>query len=146
MEESKSRIEKSYVYDDTGRLVSVTYADGKQFVYRYDAAGNRISVSPLSADEKPVIDRVQPVIIVPPPSTTLPRAAQQITCPNCRALVDSGARFCPQCAAPLTVQPPPIQPPPVQTPSQTKRFCTKCGATRQGNKLFCTSCGNKFND
>ncbi|CAN5177560.1 hypothetical protein BH10CYA1_BH10CYA1_62870 [soil metagenome] len=34
----------TYEYDDNGRLVSVTYANGTVIVYNYDSAGNRTSV------------------------------------------------------------------------------------------------------
>lgn len=44
-----------YTYDELGRLKNVTYPDGKQIVYRYDAAGNRTQhiVSSTAVDNSP---------------------------------------------------------------------------------------------
>ena len=35
----------TYTYDALGRLVSVTYSNGKTITYTYDAAGNRTQVT-----------------------------------------------------------------------------------------------------
>jgi YD repeat-containing protein len=42
---------KKYTYDAAGRLLRVDYGNGKGFNYRYDANGNLLSRSPLSAGE-----------------------------------------------------------------------------------------------
>ena len=42
---------KKYTYDAAGRLVRVDYGNGKGFNYRYDANGNLLSRTPLSAGE-----------------------------------------------------------------------------------------------
>jgi YD repeat-containing protein len=34
----------TYTYDNLGRLKTVTFTNGTQIVYNYDAAGNRTSV------------------------------------------------------------------------------------------------------
>jgi YD repeat-containing protein len=140
MEISKSRVNKSYQYDEMDRLVSVTFENGRQIVYNYDAAGNRVSTFPFSVQEKPISE---PVLMgkmpLPPPVYPVPQPALQTTCPNCHAAVDPGARFCPQCAAPLTTQ---VQPSP---PTPIKKFCPKCGKARQGSRQFCASCGYDFN-
>src|ERR1700712_1658490 len=34
----------TYVYDDLGRVTQVTYDNGRQVTYNYDAAGNRTAV------------------------------------------------------------------------------------------------------
>ncbi len=141
MEISKSRVNKSYQYDEMDRLVSITFENGKQIVYHYDAAGNRVSTSPFSAYEKLISEPVQTRQTMPPPPPVypLPQPVQQTTCPNCHAVVNPGARFCPQCATPLTTQ---VQPSP---PTPIKKFCPKCGKARQGSRQFCASCGHDFN-
>ena len=40
---SCSAYAETYTYDNTGRLTGVTYADGSQLNYSYDANGNRLS-------------------------------------------------------------------------------------------------------
>ena len=35
----------TYTYDSLGRLSTVTYDNGKEIVYTYDAAGNRTQVT-----------------------------------------------------------------------------------------------------
>jgi chitodextrinase len=47
-----------YVYDEVGRLKSVSYEDGKQIDYELDAAGNRLSVKTWHAPPPPVISDV----------------------------------------------------------------------------------------
>jgi YD repeat-containing protein len=42
---------KKYTYDTAGRLIRVDYGNGKGFNYRYDANGNLLSRTPLSAEE-----------------------------------------------------------------------------------------------
>ncbi|HEY2033149.1 MAG TPA: RHS repeat domain-containing protein [Rhizomicrobium sp.] len=37
-----------FTYDDLGRLASVTYDNGMQIIYTYDAAGNRTQVATQS--------------------------------------------------------------------------------------------------
>jgi large repetitive protein len=46
----------TYTYDQLGRVVTVTNADGKQVVYRYDAAGNRTQhiVSATTVNRPPI--------------------------------------------------------------------------------------------
>ena len=46
----------TYSYDQLGRIVTVTYTDGKQIVYSYDAAGNRTQhvVSASTVNRAPV--------------------------------------------------------------------------------------------
>lgn len=46
----------TYSYDQLGRIIAVTYADGKQIVYAYDAAGNRTQhvVSASTINRPPV--------------------------------------------------------------------------------------------
>jgi large repetitive protein len=46
----------TYGYDQLGRITTVTYADGKQIVYNYDAAGNRTQhiVSASTVNRPPV--------------------------------------------------------------------------------------------
>jgi large repetitive protein len=46
----------SYTYDALGRVVAVTYANGKQVVYSYDAAGNRTQevISATTVNRAPV--------------------------------------------------------------------------------------------
>ncbi len=46
----------TYSYDSLGRIISVRYDDGKQIVYKYDAAGNRTQhiVSATTVNRKPV--------------------------------------------------------------------------------------------
>lgn len=141
MVESQSQVEKKYSYDEMDHLVSVTYEDGRQVVYRYDAAGNRISVSQFSAGERLVITQKESAKMAPspPPVYPIPQPVQQTTCPNCHAVVNPGTRFCPQCAAPLTTQ---LQP---SSSIPIKKFCPKCGKARQGIKQFCASCGYDFN-
>jgi YD repeat-containing protein len=34
----------TFVYDNLGRLVSITYFDGKTVIFSYDTCGNRTSV------------------------------------------------------------------------------------------------------
>lgn len=45
-----------YEYDPLGRLISVTYSDGKQIIYKYDPAGNRTEyiVSATTLNRQPV--------------------------------------------------------------------------------------------
>jgi YD repeat-containing protein len=47
----------TYVYDELGRLVRVTYSDGTIVVYNYDAAGNRLQV--IRTDGSPYVATIQ---------------------------------------------------------------------------------------
>ena len=53
----------NYAYDDLGRLTVVTYDNGKQIVYSYDAAGNRSAVVTQTGTN-------QPPVAVPDSATT----------------------------------------------------------------------------
>ncbi len=46
----------TYTYDELGRIRAVTYSDGKQIIYTYDAAGNRTQhvVSATTSNRPPV--------------------------------------------------------------------------------------------
>src|SRR5689334_1798690 len=46
----------NYTYDALGRVILVTYDNGKQVVYKYDAAGNRTQevISATTINHKPV--------------------------------------------------------------------------------------------
>ena len=126
MVESQSRVEKSYSYDEMDRLISVTYEDGKQVVYSYDAAGNRTKVSLLSAGEKSVVTpkQLEGTFSPPPPLQPPPQRAQQpmsqpatqAACPICHTSVEPGALFCHRCGAPRVAPPQPPRP-----------FCPSCG-------------------
>ena len=100
----------SYRYDALDRLVEVAWADGRRVVYVYDAAGNRLSVDHLSADQS------QPATVISRPAEGQSRPAEgqsqpaeglaspaaqpaQVACPNCGAWLSPAAKFCKQCGA-----------------------------------------------
>lgn len=49
-------------------------------------------------------------------------------CPNCKANVPSGSKFCPECGEKMP----------------TKKFCPECGAKIEGKGKFCPECGAKL--
>lgn len=64
----------NYTYDQLGRIIAVTYSDGKQIVYAYDAAGNRtqhvVSAStvnrpPLAANDAKTVTEGAPLTFDP---------------------------------------------------------------------------------
>lgn len=55
-------------------------------------------------------------------------------CPQCKAAMPMGARFCPKCAFDTSAKLPPA------APAATK-FCVQCGHTLEADAKFCSSCG-----
>jgi len=52
----------TYVYDDLGRLTSVTYDNGQKIAYTYDSAGNRLTTTVIAPDTiAPTITGTDPV-------------------------------------------------------------------------------------
>lgn len=59
-----------------------------------------------------------------------------IKCPHCGANISDRATKCPKCGTAFGAP----------TVDNGPRFCTTCGAARQGNENFCTHCGAPFNN
>ena len=55
------------------------------------------------------------------------RAGVRATCPNCEALLEPNAKFCPECG----------------TKIKSERHCTECGAKLAEGAKFCAECGAK---
>ncbi|MEG1609257.1 MAG: zinc-ribbon domain-containing protein [Clostridia bacterium] len=55
-------------------------------------------------------------------------AEQQMSCPSCNAKIKVGAKFCPECGKPISIN----------------KFCSKCGATVKSSAKFCPECGEKL--
>lgn len=62
-------------------------------------------------------------------SSTAPIAGNKTAiCPNCKAALMSGTKFCPECG----------------TPVPAKKFCKECGSPLQADAKFCPECGQKI--
>ncbi len=86
----------TYSYDSLGRIISVRYDDGKQIVYKYDAAGNRTQhiVSATTVNRPPVAAADAVTLTEDQPSVTFnPRTNDSDPDGNPLALfsVDNGA-------------------------------------------------------
>jgi membrane protease subunit (stomatin/prohibitin family) len=78
---------------------------------------------------------IPPIFYPPGGSPTAPTPAL-IICPNCRAQIPSGSRFCPNCGTALTMPSPGAQPP-IKT-------CPKCGQHTSAAATYCPNCGEKL--
>ncbi len=59
-----------------------------------------------------------------------------LTCPNCHASLEDGARFCDSCGAQI---------PTVQAPEPKPIYCPHCGKPTTPENLFCPECGKPLN-
>lgn len=55
-----------------------------------------------------------------------------MSCPNCHANINEGAKFCPECGTKIEVVKP------------KAKFCSECGAKVVDGMKFCSECGNKL--
>lgn len=56
-----------YTYDQSGRVIGITYSDGKEIGYQYDASGNIASVETVAQ-----VDTTQPTTPTEPETPTTP--------------------------------------------------------------------------
>jgi len=102
------------------------YADGKGLVHQVIRAGGQEMVASLTSVEVQASQQTDPV-----PDNTKKITPAQTRCPKCNAVVDAGAKFCPQCGALITRPAAPT-------------VCPKCGTKLPPNAKFCPACGQKI--
>lgn len=62
-----------------------------------------------------------------PQQTAAPQQEATVQCPNCKASIKKGSKFCPECGNPMPVN----------------KFCTECGCKIEGSAKFCPECGTR---
>ncbi|MBN2180398.1 MAG: zinc ribbon domain-containing protein [Sedimentisphaerales bacterium] len=104
------------------------YADGKGLVcQKIQAGGQEMTVMLTSSNLRPTPQTT------PSPKPPAEISQTQLRCPNCKAVVDVKAKFCPQCGTPIP-RPVPAAP----------TVCPKCGAKLPANAKFCPACGERI--
>jgi YD repeat-containing protein len=82
------QVKQIYTYDELNRLTSVTYDDGRRLVYRYDEAGNMLSVAAGNRETLEV-------------TRSVAEPAVQRFCSACGYKLKTGAKFCSACGKPV---------------------------------------------
>jgi YD repeat-containing protein len=82
------QVKQIYTYDELNRLTSVTYDDGRRLVYRYDEAGNMLSVAAGNRETLEVTRSVAE------------RTVQRF-CSACGYKLKTSAKFCSACGKPV---------------------------------------------
>ena len=114
-----------------GSMVSHSYyAEGQGFVYqKLQTNGQEYDVTLTSSNIQPAPDPGRVVEPASPQPKPLP--AGQLRCPKCNAVVDSNAKFCPECGTKM------VRP-------EAPTACPKCGVTLPAGAKFCPACGQKI--
>jgi ribosomal protein L40E len=106
------------------------YADGQGLVRQKIQTGDqKYDVTLTSTNVQPTQPQGQSV--EPAPPQPRPLLGTQLHCPKCNALVDSNAKFCPECGTKI------VRP-------EAPTVCPKCGAKLPAGAKFCPACGEKI--
>ncbi|MCI7106682.1 MAG: zinc ribbon domain-containing protein [Lachnospiraceae bacterium] len=136
---SQETIQKTKNMADTAKMNSAIAEEEQKIKLASEQIG-RIYVQKYRENPEPEFaDYVKQVIIAEQKIAELKHTIQElkgmVSCPQCRAMVDKEAMFCPLCgsAMPKKVQP------------VVTSYCTSCGAAIVAGQKFCVSCGTPVN-
>ncbi len=106
------------------------YAEGQGFVYqKINYNGQESIVSLTLSNVRPSQTPVR--ISGPANMQSEPIPPGKLRCPNCNAIIDANAKFCPECGTKI------VRP-------EAPTICPKCGASLPAGAKFCPACGEKI--
>lgn len=116
---------------DVGRFASVNMAEGMGKAQ--GVGGEMASMGAQMAMGMEMARQMQSTMsgAASAPSPAASPAGQTAVCPKCQKTLAAGAKFCPECGAPIEAA--------AQPASDGDRFCPKCRRMTSGK--FCSECG-----
>lgn len=146
---SQEAIKKTKELADTTKLNGEISAEEKKINSTYQMIGQKYFELHANSPEE---DFVELIISIKNSINKIEEAKEEIRrlkgkreCPQCNAVLEGEAPFCPMCGGKL----PTVEKPVVEEVSaevvEEKNICKNCGVDLEDGALFCQSCGTKVN-